>query len=143
MAHNLAHRLQSMGDDPPTTDRDGSGTSGVTRRRYVRLGGTAIATFAAIAGKVNGVAASAGDTDEFEHRIRIHGSGTPSTYEVTVDGELAPEDGAISAAGHISGSTAEGAVTGGDRGYRFRGELHEVSVDGDAEVSLDGEAIGH
>lgn len=141
MAHKLAHTLQSSGEDPPVDDRDRSGSIGVTRRRYVRLGGTAIATLAAFSGQVNGVAASPNDGDGFDRRIRIHGSGTPSTYEVTVDGELVSANGANQATGHISGSTVEGAVTGDDRSYRFRGELHDVTVDGDAEVSVDGEAI--
>ena len=141
MAHKLAHTLQSSGEDPPIDDRDRSGSTGVTRRRYVRLGGTAIATVAAVSGQVNGVAASPNDSDGFDRRIRIHGSGTPSTYEVTVGGGLVPANGANQATGHISGSTVEGAVTGDDRSYRFRGELHDVTVDGDAEVSVDGEAI--
>ncbi len=143
MAHKLAHRRQSTGDDPPAIDRDEPQSTGITRRGYVRLGGTTIATVAAILGWVNGVAASTGDTGDLDREIRIHGSGTPSTYEVTVGGELVPEDGTSQVTGHISGSTVEGAVAGGDRGYRFRGELYDVTVDGDAEVSLDGEAIEH
>lgn len=178
MAHKLAHRRQSTGDDPPgidpkaqdfdpdasdvdpnasdvdpnasdvdpdasEIDRNGSGSSHITRRGYVRLGGSTIATVAAIVGWGSGVAAVADESDDRNHLIQIHGSGTPSVYEVTVDGELVPEGGPSRAAGHVSGSTAEGAVVGGDRGYRFRGELYDVTVDGDAEVSLDGEVIGH
>lgn len=143
MAHKLAHRLQSIGDGPPDVGRDESRLTGVTRRRYVRLGGAAVATISALAGRMNGVVAAAtGDSGTPERRIRIRGSGSPSTYEVTVGGELVPDERPNRAAGHVSGSTAEGAVTSGDRGYRFRGELHDVTVDGDAEVSLDGEPIG-
>ncbi|WP_123621928.1 hypothetical protein [Halorubrum sp. CSM-61] len=142
MAHKLAHRLQSTGNEPPDSGRDESGSAGVTRRGYARLGGTALATFAALTGRTNAVLpASAADADDAEHRIRIRGSGTPSTYEVTVGGELFPDESTRRTAGHVSGSTAEGAVTSDDRGYRFRGELRDVTVDGDAEVSLDGEAF--
>ncbi|WP_144920706.1 hypothetical protein [Halorubrum salsamenti] len=143
MAHKLAHRLQSTGGEPPDNGRDESGSTGVTRRGYARLSGAAIATLATLTGRTNGtVAASADDVDDSERRIRIRGSGTPSTYEVTVGGELVADDETSRVTGHISGSTAEGAVTSDDRGYRFRGELHDVTVDGDAEVSLDGEAFG-
>lgn len=143
MAHKLAHRLQSTGDEPPDTGRDESGSTGVTRRGYVRLGGAAITTIAALTGRMNAVVgASADDAIDAEHRIRIRGSGTPSTYEVTVGGELVADEATARSAGHVSGSTAEGAVTSDDRGYRFRGELRDVTVDGDAEVSLDGEPLG-
>ncbi|GAA0522583.1 hypothetical protein SAMN04488066_105116 [Halorubrum aquaticum] len=139
MAHKLAHGLQSTGDGPPDADRDGDGSTRITRRRYARLGGAAVATVATIAGRMNGLVAASTDDDDPERRIRIHGSGTPSTYEVTVGGELVPDGGSSRDAGHVSGSTAEGVVTNDDRGYRFRGELHDVTVDGDAEISLDGE----
>jgi len=143
MAHKLAHRLQSTGDGPPEIGRDESGSTGITRRGYARLGGAAVAAIATLTGRLNAVgAASADDAGDHEHRIRIRGSGTPSTYEVTVGGELAADEATGRTVGHVSGSTAEGAVTNDDRGYRFRGELHDVTVDGDAEVSLDGEALG-
>lgn len=143
MAHKLAHRLQSAGDGAPDTGRNDPGSTGLTRRGYTRLSGAALASLAALAGRTNGVvAASTDDADGPERRIRIRGSGTPSTYEVTVGGELVADEETSGVAGHVSGSTAEGAVTGDDRGYRFRGELHDVTVDGDAEVSLDGEPFG-
>lgn len=142
MAHKLAHRLQSTGEHLPDIDRDGSGSTGVTRRRYVRLGGAAVATIAALGGRPNGVAAaSADDADDRERLIRIRGSGAPSTYEVTADGELIADEAAGQATGHVSGSTAEGAVTSDDHGYRFRGEIYDVTVDGDADVVLDGETL--
>jgi hypothetical protein len=142
MAHKLAHRLQSTGDEPPDTARDESGFTGVTRRGYARLGGAAITTFAALTGRVNAiVGASADDGSDTEHRVRIRGSGTPSTYELTVGGELLADEATGRTVGHVSGSTAEGAVTSDDRSYRFRGELRAVTVDGDAEVSLDGELL--
>jgi len=142
MARKLAHKLQSTGGKPPDIDRDESGSTGVTRRGYARLGGAALATFAALTGRTNAVVgASANEAGDSEHRIRIRGSGTPSTYEVTVGRELVPGGSKSRTAGHISGSTAEGAVTSDDRSYRFRGELRDVTVDGDAEVSLDGESF--
>lgn len=143
MAHKLAHRLQSTGGDPHDTGREESASTGVTRRGYARLCGAALATLAAAAGRTNGtVAASTDDAGGGDRRIQIRGSGTASTYEVTVDGEFLPDEGPDPAVGHVSGSTAEGALTGADRSYRFRGELRDVTVDGDAEVSLDGEPLG-
>ncbi|EMA59349.1 hypothetical protein [Halorubrum lipolyticum] len=141
MAHKLAHRLQSAGDEPPDIDRDESGPTGVTRRRYARLSGAAVATIATLTGRLNGVVAASTEDAGPERLIRIRGSGAPSTYEVTVDGELVADEGTSRIAGHVSGSTAEGAVAGDERGYRFRGELRDVTVDGDAEVSVDGESF--
>ncbi|WP_235271308.1 hypothetical protein [Halorubrum saccharovorum] len=60
---------------------------------------------------------------------------------MTVGGALVADAATGRTAGHVSGSTAEGAITSGDRSYRFHGELHDVTVDGDAEVSLDGKAV--
>ncbi|WP_235271309.1 hypothetical protein [Halorubrum saccharovorum] len=57
MAHKLAHKLQSMGDEPPDDGRDESASGGVTRRGYVRLGGAALATLTALTGKTAAVAA--------------------------------------------------------------------------------------
>ena len=142
MAHKLAHRLQSTGDRSPGDGPEDSGSTGLTRRSYTRISGAALASLAALAGRTNGVvSASTEDADESEHRLRIRGSGTPSTYEVTVGGGLVADEETSRVTGHVSGSTAEGAVTSDDRGYRFRGELRDVTVDGDAEVSLDGESL--
>ncbi|WP_128905543.1 hypothetical protein [Halorubrum amylolyticum] len=143
MAHKLAHRLQSTGGEPPDTDRDESQSTGVTRRGYARLGGAVIATIATLTGRTNAVVpASADDAGTLDRRIWIRGSGSPSTYEVTVAGEFVADESTDRTAGHVSGSTAEGAVANDDRGYRFRGEIRDVTVDGDAEVSLDGEPLG-
>lgn len=142
MAHKLAHRLQPTGNGSPNDGPKDSGSTGITRRSYTRISGAALASLAALAGRTNGVvSASTEDGDESEHRLRIRGSGTPSTYEVTVGGDLVADDETNRVTGHVSGSTAEGAVTSDDRGYRFSGELRDVTIDGDAEVSLDGESL--
>lgn len=141
MAHKLAHERRATDDDPPRIERDQRRTRDVTRRGCLRLGSGTLAAFAAIGGGVIGVEASTSGVEGPRHRIRIHGTDTPSTYELTVVGELTAdgEDGRTT--GHVSGTTAEGAVTGGDRAFLFRGELVDLTVDGDAEVSLDGRSI--
>lgn len=135
MARKLAHGTrsnrsgESSGDDPPTED---GGIDPVGRRRCLRLG---VAAILSVVGSAS-TAAAAGPDD---HTLRIRGSGTASTYELTVGGELAPAAGsAADADARISECAAEGAVTVGDRRYRFSGPLRDLRVDGDATVTVDG-----
>lgn len=145
MARKLAHDEESTEtdggsdeNDPPPEREAGAGM--FDRRTYVRLGSAAVATILSLSGSVPTVGAT--ESDGAEHRLRISGSGTASTYELTVDGELTPgENASRDAAARISDCTAEGAVTTGDRKYRFSGELRDLRVDGDAAVTLDGDSV--
>jgi hypothetical protein len=132
MARKLAHGTQSnrsaASSGPPPGD-------GVGRRTCLRLGAAAVATFLSVVGRAS--ASAAADPDD--HTLRIRGSGTASTYELTVGGELAPAAGsAADADARISECAAEGAVATGDRRYRFSGPLRDLRVDGDATVTVDG-----
>ncbi len=140
MAHELAH---NRGDEQGRrTESEPNANDEMRRRHYVRLGGVAMLPLIS-AGQAAGVT----ETDERrsvgdEHKLRIDGSGAPSTYEFTVDGGLRPGVNALKdAESCISGRNAEGSVTDGNRRYRFTGGLRALSVDGDAVITLDGETI--
>ncbi len=139
MAHKLAHDGR---DEESHPQRETKGSTAVGRRGYAHLGAAAILTLVS----AGGVDAASGPGDdrrsEKEQHLRIHGSGTASTYEFSVGGRLEPGPGSISdASAGISGSNAEGAITDGDRRYRFTGELRALTVDGDASISLNGRYI--
>jgi len=144
MARKLAHdpesgstERESNGVGPPEEQSTESST--FERRGYVRLGAAVVATVLSLGGSVTAAVATETERDDKEHHLRISGTGTASTYELTVDGELVPgEDSSSDAAARISECTAEGAITTGDRRYRFSGELRDLQVDGDAAVVLDG-----
>jgi len=144
MARKLAHDTESdraegesNGSDPPEERTSDRGT--LARRRYVRLGGAAVAAMLSGAGSVSAAAAAEARRDEGEHSLTISGSGTVTTYELTVDGRVVPgADSSADAEARISECTAEGAVKTGERRYRFSGALRELEVDGDAAVTLDG-----
>ena len=73
---------------------------------------------------------------EPEHgMIRIEGTGTPTNYEITVDGNLADDpDVEFNAIGNISGSNVEGTVIDDLHGYIYEGEIVDVRTDGDATI---------
>ncbi|WP_121744937.1 hypothetical protein [Natronorubrum halophilum] len=82
--------------------------------------------------------------EELPHVLEIEGDGSPTSFEITVegtielDGDGAPEDEATM----ISGSTVQSSVTDGTQTFRFSGALTDVTlIDGEAEISLDGEEI--
>jgi hypothetical protein len=78
--------------------------------------------------------ATSGD-DAPGKRILIRPNEGVTRYEITVDGRLRPAaEAGRDAAERISGSSAEGVVTRGERGYRFSGELRDVAIDGNAGV---------
>lgn len=140
MAHELAH---NRGDEQGRrTESEPKANDEMGRRHYVRLGGVAMLPLAS-AGLATGVTGSDADPNgDDEHRLLIDGSGAPSTYEFTVDGELKPGLNALKdAESCISGCNAEGSVTNGNRRYRFTGGLRALSVDGDAVITLDGKPI--
>ncbi|SEG58372.1 hypothetical protein [Halobellus limi] len=147
MARKLAHDRksdetegESNGSDPPAA-RGASGRT-LERRTYLRLGGTVVAAVLSAAGAVPTAVAAAVGSDDDGHRLRISGSGTASTYKLTVDGELTPgADASRDAEARISECTAEGAITTGERRYRFSGELRDLQVDGNAAVTIDGDKV--
>lgn len=82
--------------------------------------------------------------DELPHTLEIEGSGTPTSFEVTVDGtvELAGDADPENEVTAISGSTVQSSVTDDTQMFSFSGTLTDVSfTDGEAMVSLDGERI--
>ena len=86
-------------------------------------------------------------TRGLDRTLRIVSTGDErAVYEITVSGEIAPgEEANLTDATHpdsIGGRTAAGAVTeGGADSYRFAGEITAVSLDGPAEIFVDGEQI--
>ncbi|RZV10824.1 hypothetical protein BDK88_2018 [Natrinema hispanicum] len=76
--------------------------------------------------------------------LEVAGRGTPTSYEITVDGaiELASTDEPATEATTVSGTTVQSSVTDETQTFRFSGELTDITVtDGDAAVTLDGEQI--
>ncbi|EMA54320.1 hypothetical protein C451_06715 [Halococcus thailandensis JCM 13552] len=72
-----------------------------------------------------------------DHALIIDGTGSRTDYTFTVSGNL--KGASITSEDTISGSTATGAVGGGSDSYGFTGELIAFSLDGKANVTLDGE----
>ena len=76
--------------------------------------------------------------------VTIESDGGRADYELTVSGDLeksVDENATIDDEDEIDGSTATGFVHGWKDSYRFSGEIEDISVDGPATVSLDGEEI--
>jgi len=94
---------------------------------------------------VNGEAVDPADYgQEKPHVLEVVGSGTPTSYEITVDGaiELASTDEPATEATTVSGTTVQSSVTDETQTFRFSGELTDITVtDGEAAVMLDGEQI--
>lgn len=140
MAHKLAHERGADGDE---SSRWSSLTAaGIGRRECIHLGGATLLGLLS-AGQVSAVPESDENRDiNDEHQLLIDGSGTAATYEFTVDGHLEPDPNAQNTSNAcISGCNAEGAVTDGYRHYRFTGGLRDLTVDGDAVITLDGKPI--
>ncbi|QLG48570.1 hypothetical protein [Natrinema halophilum] len=94
---------------------------------------------------VNGEAVDPADYgQQLPHVLEIAGRGTPTSYEITVDGtiELVSNDQPKSEATVISGTTVQSSLTDGSQTFRFSGALTDVTfTDGAADVTLDGESI--
>ncbi|WP_435078889.1 hypothetical protein [Halococcus sp. AFM35] len=72
-----------------------------------------------------------------DHVLTIDGAGSYTEYSFSVSGDL---DGrGLTSEDSISGSTATGAVGGGADSYVFSGELVTFALDGEANVTVDGE----
>ncbi|WP_459809303.1 hypothetical protein [Halopiger thermotolerans] len=81
---------------------------------------------------------------DLPHVLEVQGQGVPTSFEITVDGEIElaggadPDDEATT----ISGSTVQSAVTDETQTFRFAGALTDVTfTEGEATVLLDGEEI--
>jgi hypothetical protein len=85
---------------------------------------TATATVAA-----TGTGSDTASTDsEFPNTLAIIGQGTPSSFELTVDGEIELADEARpSDVTVLSGTTVEGTVENRTVTFRFRGDLTDVT----------------
>lgn len=82
--------------------------------------------------------------DDLPHVLEVEGQGSPTSFEITVEGtiELAGDDDPEDEATTVSGSTGQSTVTDGTQTFRFSGALTDVTlIDGEATVSLDGEEI--
>jgi len=81
---------------------------------------------------------------ELPHVLEVAGRGTPTSYELTVDGaiELASTDEPATEATTISGSTVQSSLTDETQTFQFSGALTDITfTDGEAVLTLDGEQI--
>ena len=85
------------------------------------------------------------DDDELEHVLLFDGTEESVTrYEFVVDGEVNPSDdegATIDDETSVEDGHAYGVVANWKDAFRFSGDLEELTVDGPATVSLDGEVI--
>ncbi|WP_408957953.1 hypothetical protein [Natrinema sp. 74] len=95
--------------------------------------------------RVNGERVDPADYGQrLPHVLKVTGRGTPTSYEITVDGaiELVSDDAPAAEATTVSGSTVQSSLTDGSQTFRFSGALTDVTfTDGAADVTVDGEAI--
>ena len=80
----------------------------------------------------------------YPHVLEVEGQGVPTSFEVTVDGEieLAGSEEPEADATTISGSTVQSSITDGSQRFRFSGAVTDVTIiEGGATVSVDGEEI--
>jgi hypothetical protein len=132
----MAHRLRRERDSERATtpdDEDDAARTVLERRPYLRLAAAALTALVA-AGRTAASATTSHEDDETDSWLLIRGGDGVSRYELTVAGTLAAADGSDDA--RISGSSAEGVVSDGNRRYRFDGEIRDLAVDGDAEVQV-------
>ncbi|RQH00527.1 hypothetical protein EA472_10995 [Natrarchaeobius oligotrophus] len=78
------------------------------------------------------------------HVLEVTSRDGPASFEVTVDGEieLESDENPADETTAVSGTTVQRSITDGSETFRFSGALTDVTViDGEAEISLDGEPI--
>ena len=76
--------------------------------------------------------------------LSIEGTGSRVEYSLSVSDRLekSTANGAsIGSEDRTDGSTASGAVSGGTDSYTFAGELENISIEGDANVTLNGSQL--
>ncbi|MFC6767461.1 hypothetical protein [Natrinema soli] len=81
---------------------------------------------------------------QLPHVLEVAGQGTPTSYEITVDGaiELASEAQPEADATTVSGSTVQSSLSDETQSFRFSGALTDLTFsDGAADVTVDGESI--
>ncbi|WP_436346899.1 hypothetical protein [Natronorubrum sp. FCH18a] len=107
--------------DSDETESDEYGAP-VDRDVSPTLAGTPTATVAATR------PSRADETDSLTNTLTIIGHDTPSSFEITVDGEidLLTEDSDANAT-VVSGSTVEGTIETGTIRFRFTGDLTDVT----------------
>ncbi|WP_152422939.1 hypothetical protein [Halorubrum kocurii] len=84
------------------------------------------------------------DPDDYglPNRLTIIGSGSTSTYDFTVDGELRKDpNGSLDGELEMSGSSAEGSVVNGVDSFRFEGDITHFQFEGEAGVYLDDQQV--
>lgn len=93
---------------------------------------------------VNGEAVNPADYGvELPHMLTIVGNGTPSKYEVSVDGTIdwSQDDGSVDTA-TISGSSANGSIERGYQRFRFSGSVTDITfTEGSAHVYIDSKRV--
>ncbi|MCU4974200.1 right-handed parallel beta-helix repeat-containing protein [Halobacteria archaeon AArc-m2/3/4] len=77
------------------------------------------------------------------HVLEIEGQGTPSSFNITVDGTIEYDgDNGADDVTIISGTTVESSITDSTQTFRFSGALTDITfTDGEAVVTLDGEKV--
>ncbi|RYJ19625.1 hypothetical protein ELS19_00605 [Halogeometricum borinquense] len=81
-------------------------------------------------------------TSDLPNSLTISGTGTNSTYTVTVseDIDVSPDE-TDDISGNISTKSAEGAVTDGEDKYVYAGEITDFTLNGDAKVFVNGNEV--
>ncbi|NUB93951.1 hypothetical protein HTZ84_21680 [Haloterrigena sp. SYSU A558-1] len=74
------------------------------------------------------IAATTRDADSSANTLTIIGHGTPSSFEITVDGTIELIDDESESATVLSGSTLEGTIESGTLRFRFTGDLADVTL---------------
>ena len=73
------------------------------------------------------IAATTRDADPASNTLTIIGHGTPSSFEITVDGTIELVEDDSESATILSGSTVEGTIETGMLRFRFTGDLADVT----------------
>jgi hypothetical protein len=87
---------------------------------------------------------SGGSGPNLDRTLTVDGRDAGRTdYSFTVSGEIQnnPDVGSFNTDDSASGSTASGFVNGGVDGYQFTGDITDATVDGDATIRVDGQAV--
>jgi len=82
--------------------------------------------------------------EELPHVLEVDGRGTPTNFEITVDGtiELDSDDDPEEEATTISGSTVQSSVTNSRQVFHFSGAVTDITfTEGEAAVFVDDEEI--
>ncbi|RJS95533.1 hypothetical protein D3261_19475, partial [Halococcus sp. IIIV-5B] len=82
--------------------------------------------------------------DYSKNVLSVVGTGSPTDYRFSVSGSLeksTANNGTLGDEDEVSGSSAEGYVSGGTDSYVFSGELRTITLDGNATVTLNGNEI--